>query len=103
MILSVNYPRQKNDSEKDMQTTANIIAYAMESAYKEGFDGKGIQRRTYARIQRKIDKALEDEEITNIELEESEVDLIKKAIDQAKFPPAWSKFVVLLEDALEAM
>ena len=45
---------------------------------KEGFDGKGIQRRTYARIQRKIDKALEDEEITNIELEESEVDLIKK-------------------------
>ena len=37
MILSVNYPRQKMiQKKKDIQTTANIIAYAMESAYKRG-------------------------------------------------------------------
>lgn len=103
MKLSVEYLRSKPkdgaETESDSQTTSNIISYAIQKAYPDGLDGNGPLRRMYGRLQRKLDTAVDDGE-NSIEVDQSEVDMISKAMTTAKFPTNWSSLVDQLEEAL---
>lgn len=102
MQLSVDYKKigPEKEKESNMQTTANIISYAIQTMYKDGLDGNGGLRRTYGRIQRKLDQALQDESNV-IDLETAEIEMIKKSIQTVTLPTQWSKFVIFLEDGID--
>lgn len=103
MKLSVEYVRPKLQegeiAEQDIQTTINLITYAIGKQYPDGIDGNGPVRRMYGRLQRKMDAATEDESNV-LDLEQSEVDMITKAVSEAKYPAGLARLVMQLEDAL---
>jgi 2-succinyl-5-enolpyruvyl-6-hydroxy-3-cyclohexene-1-carboxylate synthase len=102
MILKVNlnYSRDEKDVEvtSNQELTANYVYFAVKQKYKEGLDSQW--RRTWARIQRKFDDAI-DNKTEEIDFEQGELDFIRAAFKDAKFPPDLSKYVVILEDELE--
>lgn len=103
MKLSVEYKQPKpadgSEPESNIEITTNLIVYAVGKQYPEGLDGNGPVRRMYGRLQRKMDAALEAKE-NALDLEQGEIDMITKALSEAKFPASWSRLVMQLEDAL---
>lgn len=102
MKLNLDYKRgDENEEEKkisNQEVTVNYILSAVNSSHPQGLDL--TNRRIFARIQRKIDEAL-DNNFDDIVLEKAEIDLIKESFKTAKFPAGYSKYVVLLEEEIE--
>ena len=99
--IALDYNR-KPEAIKDLSNAAlteDYISFAVKAHYK---DLDSQWRRVWGRIQRKIDAAI-DSESHEMELDQSELDFILVAIKAAKFDANLSKFVVVLEDALEAL
>lgn len=57
-------------------------------------------RRIFARVQRKLDDAIESKS-DEIELEKAEQDLLKKSFNECKVPAGIAKFFVVLEEEIE--
>lgn len=98
--LNIDYKRNKAEVDKmsNLELSEDYISYAVRRVYKEGLD---VQfRRLWARLQRKLDETL-DKKTGWIVLEEGEYEFIKRAIKEAPFVSDLSKYVVVLEDALD--
>lgn len=104
--INLKYNRSSKEMEKDSaltdsQLTQDYINFAANAKYKNGLDD-ATKRRIYARIQRKLDDAIEAGEGT-ITLEKAESDFLKDCMKEPPFPAALSKYVVVLEDEFERM
>ena len=104
MKINIDFqPTEKDKNEAKGQTIQAIVLgyidYAIVDTHKTM---EGQMRRIYGRLQRKFDKAV-DENLDEIELEEAEKDLIKKSFKEAKFPAAMSKYVNVLEEEIEKL
>jgi len=102
--LPYNLPRPEDKNAKvrsNPENTLEFIEAAANSVFEKGFD-TGSQRRTFGRLQRKIDAAIEKEE-DEIELAADEKDLLKEIFFKRnpQFFPNWSKYVVILEEEIE--
>lgn len=101
--IKLPYPelKDKKPEEPDMkkqELTLNYVTFAVTQKYKDGLESQF--RRLWARVERKFDEAiLADAETVDLEL--GEVDFIKRAVAEAKYPVSLSKFVVVFEDELE--
>ena len=84
----------------NLDLSINYIQFAVANAHSGGLGEQ--QRRIWGRIERKLDK-LEDEssEINLLELEQAEVDFLKKSFELAKVPSKLSKYFVVLEEAFQ--
>jgi hypothetical protein len=104
--LSYNLPKEAKESPIDL--SAYYIRMAVEQKHQQdprtGQGGiKGQLLRTYGRLQRKLDEAVENKK-GNIELADDEKDLLKKSFDDVSVPPQFSKYFMVLEDeVLEAI
>ncbi len=82
------------------QLTYNYISYAVNQTYKEGLDGSYL--RMWGRIQRKMEKAIEDKKNT-IDLTIDEAEFISKARKPVKYPPQDAKYISVLDDELSKL
>lgn len=100
VLLDYKAPESQNGDSPIRGTalTADYINHAVSSAHPQGLEGQ--QRRIYSRIQRKLDQAIDDGS-EDIELEQAESDLLRKAFEACKVPAAIAKYFVVLEDAIE--
>lgn len=97
--LKVNIPYNiKNSKEKSQETTYNLILNGVSSKYPQGIDG--AYRKTWARLQRKLDEAVENN-ANSIEIETDEKDLIKNVLNDGKFSAIICQYVSILEDEFE--
>ena len=94
LFLDYKLPVDSKNDVKDL--TISYIEGALNTSNQQGVGES--ERRTIARIQRKLDVATD-----TVELEESEFDVIKRAFKGAKFAASISKYVVILEDELERL
>lgn len=98
LILDIAYEtKHLPQEESNISMTSRLIQHAVNAHYKDGL--KGQMLRTYGRIQKKIDDAVE-QKVGSIEIEESEKDMIKKALDETSFPAALAGLVMTLQDAV---
>lgn len=96
--LNISYnPNHLPEGDTNISMTSRLVQHAVNTHYKDGL--KGQMLRTYGRIQKKIDEAVENK-VNDIKLEESEKDLIKKAIDEVSFHPALAGLVMALQDGI---
>lgn len=105
-----NKANEKGEVESNQETFYNLALYAVNDTYSEEKNTQqgtqristlsGSQGRVWGRIQRKIEEAM-DKESKTIALETAEVEFLKKAFENAKFPIAWFKWSILVEDALD--
>ena len=86
--------------ESPQRTSLNVLEMFVNSAHKDGVDGH--YRRMWGRIQRKFEEAVEKNQ-ESVELDGSEVDLLKNAIREGKIPTIYAKFSVILEDEIEKL
>lgn len=101
MNIDIDYGRKLEGKEGEItnaELTVDYINFSVKSFYKEGLESQW--RRTFARIQRKLDEAL-DKKAYEVNFEQGEIDFIKRAMKEAKFPAELSKYVIILEDILE--
>lgn len=100
MKINLDYKRSEEAIKAITNSglTLNYIEYAVESAHKNGLSGS--QRRIYGRIQRKIDRAIEDEQ-DSVELEQAEKDFLRDAFRSSNFPANAAKYVVILEEEIQ--
>lgn len=103
--LNIDYKRPqeqiKEDVLSDPELSVNYIEFAFGNVYRDGLEGQ--LRRIVSRIQRKLETGIEDKTkiAKEVELEVSELELIQKTLQNAKFPPLVSRYVILLEDEIE--
>ncbi len=93
-------PANKEKVLSNQELTFDYIAYAVNTKYEKGLEGQ--LRRVWGRIQRKFDDVI----LANgseIELEDAEKTFIKKAFDEAKFPPQIAKYISILEEEIEKL
>lgn len=104
MRINLEYKQPPaKEGEKQLtnqELSEHYISLALADVHKDGLESQ--QRRIYGRIQRKLTEAIEKSE-DDIELEEAEKDMLKKAFRTAKFPPFLAKYVVILEDEIESL
>lgn len=91
---------QADKKPSNAEMVEDYINYAVTSTHPQGMDGQ--KRRIFGRIQRKLSDAISLKN-TVLELVPAEVDLLKEAFAKAKFPAGFSKFVIILEDAINAL
>lgn len=96
--LALDYKMPATVTQSPSETTSNYIDGAVSSAHPQGVEGQ--MRRIYGRLQRKIDKAIE-EGFNEVELEAAERDLLRKSFNDCKISAALSKYFVILEDEIE--
>jgi len=96
--LNLDYKRREEDEKKTSNVALSIdyITYAISSHYKEGVEGQ--LKRVIGRLQRKLDEAEE-----TLELEQAEIDIIKKAFEKVTVPTALVKYWVILEDEIDLL
>lgn len=82
----------------DKELILDYVNHAFRNVYPEGAQGQ--KRRIIGRIQRKFDKAVEDDS-DFVELEDSEFETIDKAFEEAKFPTGISKYINEVEATIE--
>jgi hypothetical protein len=107
--LNLPYPitTKEKEAEKgsvsNSERTVNIINSIVTVAFEKGFESGG-EKRTYGRLQTKLDNALEDGKDTVV-IEEADKDLLEKAIKLGshKLPASWAKYTNLLEDEMERL
>lgn len=97
--LEIDYKRKPEDVEKasNISLTIDYINFYVNGAHKAGL--KGQMSRMWGRIQRKLDDA-EVAQSPMIELEETEFEFIKKAVesDDILYPTNLSKYFSVFED-----
>lgn len=102
-IVNLDYHqgRAVDDNQPSNQAlTFNYVNYAVEAKHKDGLRPR--DRRLYARLQDKLDAAIQDRSQT-IEIEKAEVDFLKDCFKDCRFPPQLSRFVVLLEEEIDGL
>lgn len=82
----------------DVELSLDYITYALNSAYPQGVEGQ--LRRQIGRVQRKLDETIAQKR-SEVDLESNEIDLLKECFRKSKFNPMLSKYVVVLEEAIE--
>lgn len=98
---NIDYKFKYSDEElKDLDATKtdvtlNYLASAINSKYKDGLEGQ--KRRLWGRIQRKFE-TMEETKVYELELEVAEVDFIKDAFKDAKYPANMAVTVSYFED-----
>lgn len=97
MKIALPYGQKEEAKLTDSELTLDYITHAVNQKFDKGISGS--QRRMFGRIQRKFDFAIENGD-TEISFEESEMDFIKDAFKDVKFPPALAKYVLVLEEEL---
>ena len=105
-----NKSNEKGEVESNQETFYNLCLFAVSDTFSEVKNSQqgeqkistlsGSQGRVWGRIQRKIEDAM-DKESKTITLETAEIELLKKAFENAKFPISWFKWSILIEDALD--
>lgn len=105
-----NKPNEKGEIELNQETLYNLALFAINDSHSEEKNTpQGVQRistlqgqqgRIWGRIQRKLEDSI-DKKTKTLELETAEVEFLKKAFENAKFPIAWFKLSILVEDALD--
>lgn len=99
--VNLNYKVRYKEGElkvSNQQITYNYILGSVNSKYEKGVEGS--YRRMLARIFNKLDDAI-DKNLDIIELEESELDLIKNALRDGKLPATMAYNAILLEDEID--
>lgn len=89
--------RQSPEFTSYAEMTQDYINYAVHSTNPQGLDGQ--IRRVWGRIQRKIADAIEKKTFS-VELEPKELDFVRKAFAECKFPAKLSRYVLVLEEEL---
>lgn len=93
--------KQNPEKIEPQQIVYNWITYAIGQKHKEGLQGGML--RTWGRLQRKFDKAVEDKD-TSVELESAELDLIRKAFndgEKVKFPIDAARVVMVIQEEID--
>lgn len=98
MNINLNYREETKNQPTNSELTLDYILYAVSQKYADGLEGQ--LRRICGRIQRKLDEAIEKKK-NSVEFETAEIEFIKKAFNEAKFPPHLAKFVIMLEDEID--
>lgn len=104
--IDIDYKVTQKERENAKQNPTNAemtedyIVAGVQSAYPMGIDGQ--KRRIYSRIQAKLADAISSKDYI-VELNDVEIDFIKASFALAKFPTIFSKFVVILEDKINAL
>ncbi len=94
---------EKQNPEKAIpqQIVFNWVRFAITQKYKDGLQG-GLLR-TWGRLQRKFEKAVDDKD-SSLNLESAEKDMIQKAFndgEKVKFPVDAAKVVMEIQDAID--
>lgn len=106
MLINIDYKRkepaenQKGDWLTNSQLTYDYVTFAVKQKYDRGLESQW--RRIWGRLQNKFEEAI-DNKVDEITLELSEIDFIKRAVRDAKYPVAIAKYVNLFEDVVEAL
>ena len=87
----------KDETSTSQEVSSNYIIFAMNNKNPQGLEGQA--RRIFGRLQAKLDEAIENKSEC-LELETSEFELIKKNIEEAKFPVQFSQNLLMLEEAI---
>lgn len=82
----------------NQEVTQNYLFIAVTSKYPNGLDG--TYRRMFGKIMSKMDDAITSG-AEEIDIESSELDLIKNAMRDSKFPAPMAYNANLLEDTIE--
>lgn len=100
-IIDIDYKRKQTDIEKvsNPELTLNYIESLVSNKFPRL---EGQKLRIFGRIQRKIDDAI-IKKISEVELEDAEVDLLQDAVKDAVFVSGLAKYVVILIEAIEAL
>ncbi len=96
--LDYKQPQNGEGGLSNIQLTENYILHAVNGTHPQGLEGQ--MRRTFARIQRKIDEAIEANQ-DEIELEKAEQDLLRKSFNECKVPAQIVKYFTVLEEEVE--
>lgn len=98
--FNIDYNRNEEDVKKlaNVNLTHDYISYAIEKHFKDGLEGQ--MRRIVARLQRKLDDAL-DTKPHKAKLEQAEIDIIKKAFEKVLVPTNIVKYFVVLEEIVD--
>lgn len=92
--------KRKSEDPKEQSLTANYIQFAVDSKHKDGL--KLRDRKIYSRIQDKLDEAVE-QDLSIVVFEQAEIDFLKDAFKDSKFPAILSRQTVMLETAIEQL
>lgn len=102
--LNQDYKRPEGISKElsNSEVTVNYIEFAVNQIYNTGLQGS--QRRIFARIQRKMDEAIDKKEEV-IDLEQAEFDFIYDIFknDKLVYGSSLAKYVVVLEDYIMSL
>lgn len=100
--LDLDYKRLEEEKKKtsNIALTEDYINYSIIQAYKEGIDGQ--LKRIVARLQRKLEDAVLNN-TPEIEIEEAELDIIKKSFEKVKTPVQLIKYWIILEDEIDSL
>jgi hypothetical protein len=103
MKLNVKLPlKYKTETGKKpikvQEIFLNYLIISINSKYPQGLDG--TYRRTFARLQNKFDEAI-DKNLKTIDIESSELDLMKNAFQDGKLPISFSSNALLMEESIE--
>lgn len=106
MKVNLDYKRtgiyaEETKDISNQEMTANYINYVVGKKYPEGLKS-GSLRRSYARLQRALDDAVENNQ-DEIELEQSQKDLLKECFKDSACPAGESKYFVVLEDEIDKL
>jgi hypothetical protein len=103
MLINIDYKFKKVEGQEifsNSDVTLDLITFSVNQKYKDGLEGQ--LRRTWNRIVKKFDEAI-DSKKDSIELEQAEIDFIKKTFNEAKFPVVNTKPVCILEEEIEKL
>ncbi len=100
MKVNIDYGRTEAQIKEasNQFLTRDYIEYAFGKAYPTGTKGQLL--RQISQIQRKLDQAV-DENLDEIDLDGSQMDLIRDAMDKTEFTTNITRFVVRLLDELK--
>lgn len=103
--IDIDYRLTKDDLENAFvptasQMTSDYVNYAGYTAFPKGLSGQKL--RIWSRIQRKLDSAISHGH-KHIDLEQSEIDLLKESFDKATFQAKFAKYATILEEAINSL
>lgn len=103
LLIDIDY-RRKSEAVQEIsnsELTLDYFEYAVGKKYPQGASMSGTKRRTFARISRKMEDAIEDG-LTHIELNDAERDFLKTVFkEELEVDPRLAKYFVELETVVE--
>lgn len=99
--VNLDYGRKevKPNELSNQELTAYYIGMAVNTAYRDG-GLSGSETRSYARVQRKLDEAI-DNKAEEIDMAEGDLEFIADAFQKAHCPPEIAKYYVVAEDEVK--